>query len=272
MSIAAKAISALRNPEKVVGHFLWHTRLCRLVTIKTDLCRLRFFPTALSCEMWLRPDRFEGDTAFIRRYLRPGDTVVDVGANVGSITLSAATLVGPGGEVLSIEAHPRTFQFLKQNIALNRCGNVTAVHTAVGDKPGTVRFTDRMCDDQNAVSTAGGGIEVPVQRLDDLVSFERVNLLKIDVEGFELFVLRGAAEVLKRTDCVFFESCADHYAKFGYGVGDVVDLLESAGFDLFQESPELPRFDRNDGVLQNVVGLRRGSEAGTRLREPASRR
>src|SRR5262249_18542532 len=162
---------------------------------KTDLYRLRFFPTALSCAMWTDPGARRADEAFFRRVLRPGDTVVDVGANVGTLTLTAAALVGPEGRVWAIEPHPRPLRYLCANVALNGFANVRTVHAAAGESDGLLRLTDSRLDDQNRVSADGPGVSVPVRRLDDVVPEGPVRLLKIDVEGFELFVLRGARRV-----------------------------------------------------------------------------
>jgi len=71
--------------------------LCRHFEITTELYRLRFFPTALSCALWTDPRARQADEDFYRRYLRRDDTVVDVGANVGNLTLAAAALVGARG-------------------------------------------------------------------------------------------------------------------------------------------------------------------------------
>ena len=151
VTTAAKLARALRNPRVLVGRFLWRSGLCRAFTITTDLYRLRFFPSALSCAMWTDPASRAGDERFLRRYLRSGDAVVDVGANVGTLTLTAAALVGASGTVWAIEAHPQTFRFLRENVALNGFTNVIAVQAAAAEERGTLRFSDGRLDDQNRV-------------------------------------------------------------------------------------------------------------------------
>jgi FkbM family methyltransferase len=249
-----------------MGRLLWRTGLCHAFTIKTDLYRLRFFPTALSCAMWTDPASRGSDERFFRRYLRRGDAVVDVGANVGTLTLTAATLVEEAGRVWSIEAHPQTFRYLRENLALNHVLNVAAIQAAAADEAGTVRFADGRLDDQNHVSDATGPMAVPARRLDDLIPDVPVSLLKIDVEGFELFALRGAPKLLRRTECVYFECAERSYARYGYQVGDVLRVLDKAGFRTFETvGDELQPFVSSRGDHQNLCSLRPGSAAAARL-------
>jgi FkbM family methyltransferase len=253
------------GPRLLAGRILWRTGLCRRLLITTDLYRLRFFPTALSCALWTDPRARQSDEDFYRRYLRRDDTVVDVGANVGTLALAAAALVGAGGRVFAIEAHPRTYRYLLENIALNGCENVSAVHAAVGDKRALISFSDGRLDDQNHVDK-GGPLAVPVERLDDLVPARPVHLLKIDVEGYELFVLRGAATLLAGTECVYFECSEKGYARYGYGVSDVLSLLDREGFTVWEKGGAgLSPFVSPRGDHQNLVAVRVGSNAVARL-------
>jgi hypothetical protein len=90
--------------------------------------------------------------------------------------------------------------------------------------------------------------------------------MKIDVEGFELFVLRGASLTLQRTECVYFELSGRAYARYGYSVNDVFDLLTSAGFEIYETyAAGLRPFTQPRGDHQNVVALRPGSTAAERL-------
>jgi FkbM family methyltransferase len=207
--------------------------LCRFLTIKRRGYRLRFHRSNLSEQLWLDPASREEALEFFRAYLKPGDRVVDVGANIGDTVLTSALRVGTQGHVVGVEAHPRTFGFLQDNLRLNRVANTTAIHSAVGESSGTIRFSDDRRDDMNRVG--GGNLEIPVQRLDRLVSDDLpVNLLKVDVEGYEKFVFEGATKLLKQTDCVFFEVSSLHFARFGYTTRDLLELLLAAGFQLFR--------------------------------------
>jgi FkbM family methyltransferase len=197
--------------------------------------RVRFFPSALSSYAWIYPEVVNEEEAFVARSLAPGDTYVDIGANVGLLALRAAAIVGATGRVFAVEAHPRTAGFLRQNVGLNGFTNVVVKSCAIGDETGTVCFSDRRSDEQNAVDPAGNGLAVPLVPLDTLFPesvVSRVHLLKVDVEGFELHAFRGATALLRRTDRVLFETSPRHSVRYGYPPNMVYELLGQAGFRL----------------------------------------
>ena len=173
------------------------------------------------------------EESFIQSLLRDGDTFVDVGANIGNLTIAGKLKVS-GGTVVAIEAHPRTFSFLVRNIALNQL-TVDARNVAVGDKPGMLAFSDMHADDCNGISLTAGGIAVPVQTLDiELKDLGDIRLLKIDVEGYEFMTLRGAGEVLARTKFVYFELWDKLTARYDYTPADILLLLNGAGFHVYR--------------------------------------
>lgn len=225
---------ALESLRFLTSRALWATRLSSLFTMRTSAgYRLRFYPTSVSATMWCNPHFYAEDERFLASCLHAGDIFVDVGANIGTLTLAGSRLVGPTGRVFSIEAHSRTVRYLRGNVRLNAAENVTVLHAAVGDRSGTVKFSNRRSDDQNGV--ASSGIEVPLATLDSLLlgllpADIRIRLLKMDVEGFELFALRGATRVLALTDAIYFESWESHFRRYGYLTRDVLCLLREHGF------------------------------------------
>jgi FkbM family methyltransferase len=139
----------------------------------------------------------------LAQLIKPGATVVEVGANIGSHTVSLARAVGPTGRVIAIEPQRVIHQYLCANIALNALDNVACHWAACGSAPGTLTvphldyFAPRL---QNfgglSLAPDGEGERVPVVRLDDLAEGHTVSLIKIDVEGMEGEVLRGAAGLI----------------------------------------------------------------------------
>jgi FkbM family methyltransferase len=245
----------------VLSRILWRTRLCSLFSIDKGTYRLKFYPTALSAILWIDPQDRGSDEAFFRRYLREKDIVVDVGANIGDLSLTAASVVGTEGRVYSLEAHPRTYDFLQKNIALNKCSNITSFNVALGDRESQMLLSDIRGDDQNHISNNGQGISVRMERLDDLPILEQhIELLKIDVEGYEKFVLEGAPKTLDVVSCVYLESWEAHFSRYGYACRDVIDLLAKKGFTIL-------KFNENDSVapvnaehssrhLENLIAVR----------------
>jgi FkbM family methyltransferase len=226
-----------------MSRILWRSGLCRFLTIEQDGYRIRFHPSSVSVQLWLDPLERARTPAFLRKYLRSGEIVVDVGANVGTTVLAAAVAVGETGHVHAIEANPRVFRFLIQNVELNGFQNVHAQNVAVGAEDGVVQFSDGMWDDVNRV-VSDGEIEVPLRPLDALVTEAVVHLLKIDVEGYELKVLEGARALLSRTHCIYVESCEDAFRSYGYGTQEMLGTLRESGFEVFLEPV--------DGVLRRL--------------------
>lgn len=229
----------------VCSRLLWRAGLSTRFVIERKGYRVRFHPSAVSAEAWIAPQQSVEEEEFVASRLRAGDTYVDVGANVGLLALRAASVVGRTGRVIAIEAHPRTAGFLADNVALNGFAQVQVVHRAVGESDGTLTFTDFVSDDQNHVQVDGAGVAVRVQRLDELVPAGPIALLKVDVEGFELAVFRGAEGVLDRTQAVLFESWDRHATRYGHTAAEVVALLRARGF-------RVHRLVR--GALEPVIG------------------
>ncbi len=245
----------------LVSRVLWRSRLCSLFNIYKEGYRLRFHPTALSAILWINPQDRRSDEEFLRRYLKEKDTFVDVGANIGDLTLAAASVIGPNGRVYSLEAHPRTYGFLRKNIALNNCPNVLLFNLALGDKESEIVFSDLRGDDQNHVSENSRGISVKMSRLDDvLLSESHIQLLKIDVEGYEKFVLEGASRTLEKVICIYFESWERHFSRYGYACRDVVNLLINKGFTVLKftsnESVVRVNVDHNSATCENLIAVR----------------
>lgn len=216
----------------IVSRLLMYSGLCNFITIRTPNYRMKFHPSTLAAMKWVeRSERDEERLA--KSYLRDGDAVVDVGANVGSFTLTAAKLVAPG-IVYAYEAHPRIYKYLVENIGLNGLQNVRAINSAAGATRGSIRFTDKWSDVLNRVSEEGE-IIVPLIPLDE--DFKKTSgniaLMKIDVEGYELEVLKGAGELLLRCDCVLLEACSIHQSLFNYDSNDLIALLKPLGFSVF---------------------------------------
>lgn len=187
---------------------------------------------------------------------------MDIGSNIGDLTLAAASVVGPEGKVYSFEAHPRTYRFLVANVALNGCINVVAFNLALGDKEAEILLVDvGRSDDQNRVSENGRGISTKMTRLDDVLISERhIQLLKIDVEGYEKFVLDGASRMLDTTSCVYFESWESHFRRYGYTCVDLLLILVERGFKIFKlagnDALASVEVGYKSAILENLIAVR----------------
>lgn len=137
-------------------------------------------------------------------YMKPrkGDVVVDAGAHYGFYTLYASRLVGAEGMVLSFEPHPDNYKGLLTNLRLNDVKNVKIFNVALGEFDGHTKLYIRWPSGRHSVFfRSKNHINVELARLDTIaerLSLKRVDLIKIDAEGAELNILRGASKVIGR--------------------------------------------------------------------------
>ena len=146
----------------------------------------------------------------MRHYIRAGDTVIDVGANIGTHAVALANMVGPAGTVHAFEPQRRLFQMLSGNVALNALPGVFCHQAAVGDKMGAIELPPLPPPETNfnfsAVSImegGAGGERVPLVTLDSL-NLARCSMVKIDVEGMETLVLAGARRLIETCKPVIY--------------------------------------------------------------------
>jgi FkbM family methyltransferase len=190
------------------------------------------------------------DFRAIPQLIRPGDIAFDVGANVGIYTVLLSGLCGPSGRVWAFEPVPDTYWRLRETLALNRCANVAPVQSAVCERDGTARLNlfDPQFSEWNSLGSpsmcnpSGVGrisphqsIDVPASTLDLFCAtekIERVNFLKVDVEGFELAVFKGAEVLLRerRVDCLCFEISLESLKGAGMKSREVFEFLEACGY------------------------------------------
>ena len=132
--------------------------------------------------------------------IRAGSVYFDVGAHIGYYSVMASDLVGPEGRVISFEPRRLNLSYLRSHLRMNRCTNVQVIPAAVGERPGECRFETRIGTGLGYVSDTGNR-RVDMVSLDDLVGSGKLpppDVIKIDVEGGEMGVLKGATELLRR--------------------------------------------------------------------------
>ncbi|HEY5395670.1 MAG TPA: FkbM family methyltransferase [Trebonia sp.] len=185
--------------------------------------------TAASMVLYANPPDLPEMLAW-RRALRGGGLFIDVGANIGTYTIWAAEL---GAEVIAIEPAADTFALLQENIALNGY-QVTAVRAAAGDHCGTARFTSGL-DAGNSLAP-DGPVVTELVTIDALIGDRRVTGMKVDVEGFEIDVLRGAARALadRRIGLIQVEWNEMSTLAVGADRRPVAELLADYGYRLYR--------------------------------------
>ena len=172
----------------------------------------------------------------LRAWLRPGDKVVDVGANHGWFSLLMAAIVGPQGVVVACEPMPQMLDALRHNLTLNAALDVRVLPIALGAEPGesTLHLFAGLPHGHVSVSTLGRSdyatTVVPVERIDTAVLDLQPVLIKVDVEGAELEVLRGADALLRgrRPPSWLIEVNYETSSAMGYAPIELYDYVVAA--------------------------------------------
>jgi len=146
------------------------------------------------------------EVALVLSLCKPGNVFVDVGANVGLYTALAGLAVGPSGKVFAFEPEPESFSFLQKTVAENKLLNTKIVQSAASNTNGEHRlYTSSGNRGDHRLynnADADGSVGVKTLRLDDFLRSEgisKVDILKIDVQGFEGFVIEGMAETIRNS-------------------------------------------------------------------------
>jgi FkbM family methyltransferase len=184
-------------------------------------------------------------TSWLAGRLAPGDTFIDVGANVGYFSLLASKVVGKSGRIVAIEVSPKTFALLQSNLALNHARNVRAVNMAVTDRAGVVKLF------QGPETNVGLSTVIEAEALKEACNFEceveaaplsgilepeeicSARLIKIDVEGAEWDVVVGMIELFSycRKDLeIVIEVGPERLARQGKRPADLLGVFTAAGF------------------------------------------
>jgi FkbM family methyltransferase len=188
---------------------------------------------------------------FVERFLRPRMTVLDIGAHHGLYSLLASKKVGPQGRVIAFEPSPRERRALRLNLALNWSRNVSVYKVALGSEAGEADFfvvegTETGCNSLRPPDLKAGTyrpIRVRVAVLDDWLrehKIEFVDFIKIDVEGAELEVLRGASKLLstRPRPVVLIEVAEIRTAPWGYSARETIHLMQKMGYVWFNISSD----------------------------------
>ena len=206
------------------------------------------------------------ETNYVRKILREGDVFVDIGANIGWFTVLASAGVGASGQVFAFEPSRRIHQHLADNVGINNCGNVVLERLALSDASGSAILANANPRNDGMGSIVHGGRtgeEVRTQTLD--AYFEgrdagTIDLVKLDVEGAEMFVLRGMRGLLAagRVRRILFEYHRGQQAAAGEPPQIIFEFLREFGFEFhalnyFGNTRPLRSYE--DLVYSNVVAM-----------------
>lgn len=198
--------------------------------------------------------------SFFQRVLRPGMTLIDVGANIGLFSLLAAKIVGAQGRVYSIEPRGENARLLIHSATLNHFDNITLLPTAVGESSGYSLYRTHLGGNGSLLTKPDEGFTVPsilhptcqvvpLARLDTLVAGP-VDVLKLDIEGAEAMALRGATELIRaQRPLITSEASSEMLGRVsGVTLRDYLLITRNDNYRQFV-------INRADGALQEVTDL-----------------
>jgi FkbM family methyltransferase len=186
------------------------------------------------------------ELSFVQRFLRPGMTVLDIGAHHGLYTLLASKRIGEAGRVVAFEPSQRERRALRRHLALNRCRNVTTQELALSSETAEREFyvVEEWADGCNslrqpALDAKTSLARVQVDRLDAVLGrlkIDHVDFIKLDVEGAELGVLEGGAQLLERRPrpVILAEVQDIRTQPWGYRAKEIINHLSDRGFRWFR--------------------------------------
>lgn len=199
-------------------------------------------------------DRTDSDLAPLIALLRPGMSVIDVGANIGIHTLAMAAAVGPDGRVYAFEPGGESYGALVDNIELNGFSTVIPQRIALGREDGEMTLLDHPDASRRSLAARGTGERVQVKRLDDAIPSDAspISLLKIDTEGADGLVLEGAARILAKDRPVVIYEHNPQAARRLDLAGLAERVLQCHGYVLTQDGEPVETLG---SAITNVVAL-----------------
>lgn len=188
-------------------------------------------------EGWYDKDWPElAEIGLLRKHrLRPGACVFDLGAHQSVVALMLAKEVGPTGRVVSVEANRHNASAGETNKRLNQAEQLTVLHAAAADRPGTVVFGEGLNGQIAELSDDWGRVEVQAVTIDELAErYGMPDVLFIDVEGFECRVLRGGPKALSgRPDCFIEVHVGMGLEKFGGSFQEILSYFDPADYEFW---------------------------------------
>ena len=222
------AISAFMSVDAGLDH-------SPIITRTTRYGELSWFrnDTYIGRALELYGEYSQSESDLFRRVLKSGDVVIEAGANIGALTVALAEIVGPSGEVHAYEPQQKYFALLSANTQDER--QVTCFDAALGSEAGPIVLQSIPTDRVHAPDWKGTGDDFMVEQITiDSLNLERLDFCKIDIDGGELEVLKGAVETIKRCRPVlYFEIDKMHLYP------QILEWVACQGYRLYQHNPPL---------------------------------
>ena len=204
----------------------------------------------------------ELESKIMEEKIEMGNIVVDVGANIGLHTLNMARIVGSTGQVFAFEPDPSNFEILKKNVKINNYKNIILEQKAVGDKHGRTTLYQSDHPGKHRIfpqtEQAKSQVQVELTNLDnyfDSDMIDKINFIKIDVEGLEFSVLKGMKNILKNSKKIkiLFEFMPENTMEVGFTPIELLNYLTSNDFKLYcmdNKTKKLLHVSNNEEIVK----------------------
>ncbi|MFL5763459.1 MAG: FkbM family methyltransferase [Bacteroidia bacterium] len=208
---------------------------------------INYFLDIRDYQSWLIYYDCDYDSSFdILKHVKSGLTIIDVGGNIGQTAMTMAQKTGAAGKVISFEPHPSTVEKFRKNLSLNpQISNVIVENFGLGDQENTAEMFVECTTNSGGNRIAGSseksnGTPVKITTLDrylDMHGIEKVDLVKIDVEGYEMNVLNGMTKILQRQrPLLYLEIDDNNLKKQGHSAQEMIDLLHRLNYEILEVS------------------------------------
>lgn len=259
-----KYLGLYYTPDKLIKWWL-----TRLANVKVAVCEVQGSSMILDLsdkgihrDLYLHGIREPQATRYLQSILQPEWVVVDIGANIGYYALQEARAVR---SVIALEPAPENYKGLAHNVELNGYRNVRAYRLAIGDETREIGFVLSRACNWNSVAESGGDITVPMFPLDIFLNGVRADFVRMDVEGYEMKILRGMEGILRNhRPRMFIEVHRDKLREYGSSQREVMEYLAQFGYQI-EKSFIMGRESvtgRLDTLLANADTAREITERG----------
>jgi FkbM family methyltransferase len=235
----------------IISKLLFITGLSFVLKIYRPNYTIRFWPTSMS--LWAYNNPQDSLEIFIGSFLQEDEVFVDIGSNIGTYSLSASNSVQKNGLVVCFEPSKKAYKYLVKNFEFNSNtrSRLFLLNNSVGDENKLVRFRDYFIDvyssnfnsenedrfEHSFLNRFYKDYDVIQVRLDSfnvLYQLDQINLLKIDVEGSKLNVIKGAEKILERINIIIFEFSIKQSNYYSNSFNQLYSYLNHNNFDLYE--------------------------------------
>ena len=215
---------------------------------------LQRFHGGISWDLLVNGIREPKSTRFLPNEIKPGMNVLEAGANIGYYLIQEARMVGEEGHIYAFEPDPNNIDLLNKNIALNEITNVTFNPAALGNQEGKIKFN--LADRGNLSGftfETDKSVDVQMYKGDEILKGKRIDYVRMDVEGFELEILKGLENLLKESvKGLFIEIHPTYLLEHGSSLEHFLGWLDERGFKIVKAFSD---YDWNSAEFDNASDL-----------------